>query len=353
MYHEFRTIIQSQIFVFLPYQKPAMPTTLTYSPLPPQTYAECLRTNTCRYVRYAETPTSSVPDGDSATHCVHYSSFCIHHSSLSYTFSAKERDSETGLSYFGSRYYSSDLSIWLSVDPMSDKYASLSPYTYCADNPVKLVDPNGEEIGDYFDKWKYNKTTGELSWYSSTGGKYHQIVVETENTSTGERVSRTVEFDGAIGRMFDFSVVSKKWDGIINGVLDVYAGGQTAMAGAMIMSEGSVVTSGAAFPIGATIFGAGSYQTVNGLMTIANAIAGRGVDMYEQQDIVRDICKSAGNSIASLLSISKTPKRKDIVKSIGRSMGSFIFSATWARLVRHATTHPTCNKVLPTGAIVH
>ena len=65
-----------------------------------------------------------------------------------HTFSAKERDSETGLSYFGARYYSSDLSTWLSVDPMSDKYPSLSPYVYCADNPVKLVDPNGEEIGD-------------------------------------------------------------------------------------------------------------------------------------------------------------------------------------------------------------
>ena len=63
-----------------------------------------------------------------------------------YTFSAKEKDSETGLSYFGSRYYSSDLCIWLSVDPMSDKYPSLSPYTYCADNPVRLVDPDGEEI---------------------------------------------------------------------------------------------------------------------------------------------------------------------------------------------------------------
>ena len=63
-----------------------------------------------------------------------------------YTFSSKEKDAETGLSYFGSRYYSSDLSIWLSVDPMSDKYASLSPYAYCADNPVKLVDPNGEDI---------------------------------------------------------------------------------------------------------------------------------------------------------------------------------------------------------------
>ena len=68
-----------------------------------------------------------------------------------HTFSAKERDTETGFSYFGARYYSSDLSIWLSLDPMSDKYPSLSPYVYCANNPVKLVDPNGEKIGDFSD----------------------------------------------------------------------------------------------------------------------------------------------------------------------------------------------------------
>ena len=67
-----------------------------------------------------------------------------------FAFSAKERDAETGLSYFGARYYSSDLSIWLAVDPMSDKYPSLSPYVYCADNLVRCVDPNGEEIGDIY-----------------------------------------------------------------------------------------------------------------------------------------------------------------------------------------------------------
>ena len=63
-----------------------------------------------------------------------------------FTFSAKEKDSETGFSYFGSRYYSSDLSIWLSIDPQASKYPSLSPYVYCANNPVKLVDPNGETV---------------------------------------------------------------------------------------------------------------------------------------------------------------------------------------------------------------
>ena len=39
---------------------------------------------------------------------------------------------------------------WLSVDPMMDKYPNISPYAYCAWNPVKLVDPDGKEIDDYF-----------------------------------------------------------------------------------------------------------------------------------------------------------------------------------------------------------
>ena len=47
------------------------------------------------------------------------------------------------------RYYNSDLSIWISVDPLSDKYPNLSPYTYCADNPVRLVDPNGKDIYEF------------------------------------------------------------------------------------------------------------------------------------------------------------------------------------------------------------
>ena len=62
-----------------------------------------------------------------------------------FTFTGKERDSETGFSYFGARYYDSDLMTgWLSVDPLADKYPNISPYAYCNWNPVKIVDPNGE-----------------------------------------------------------------------------------------------------------------------------------------------------------------------------------------------------------------
>ena len=35
---------------------------------------------------------------------------------------------------------------WLSVDPMMDKYPSVSPYSYCIWNPVKLVDPDGRWV---------------------------------------------------------------------------------------------------------------------------------------------------------------------------------------------------------------
>jgi RHS repeat-associated protein len=92
-----------------------------------------------------------------------------------FTFSAKEKDAETGYSYFGSRYYTSDLSIWLSVDPMSDKYPSLSPYTYCANNPIKLVDPNGEEFGDYYDFYGN---------YLGTDGNKDGIVYLVQGSST-------------------------------------------------------------------------------------------------------------------------------------------------------------------------
>ena len=59
-------------------------------------------------------------------------------------FTGKERDEETGYGYFGARYMDHELmTMWLSVDPMADKYPGTSPYNYCMWNPLKVVDPNG------------------------------------------------------------------------------------------------------------------------------------------------------------------------------------------------------------------
>ena len=58
----------------------------------------------------------------------------------------KEKDYESGFHYYGARYYWSEgLTGWLSVDPMADKYPSISPYAYCVWNPVKLMDPEGND----------------------------------------------------------------------------------------------------------------------------------------------------------------------------------------------------------------
>ena len=79
------------------------------------------------------------------------------------SFTGKERDSETGLSYFGARYYDSDLMTgWLSVDPLADKYPGVSPYNYCALNPIRVVDPNGREISASNDWYKDEK--GHVHW---------------------------------------------------------------------------------------------------------------------------------------------------------------------------------------------
>ncbi len=63
-----------------------------------------------------------------------------------YHFNAKEVDPETGYHYYGARYYNSNLSVWLSVDPKADKYPSLSAFAMVANNPARLIDPNGMEI---------------------------------------------------------------------------------------------------------------------------------------------------------------------------------------------------------------
>jgi len=104
-----------------------------------------------------------------------------------YTFSGKEKDIETDYSYFGARYYNSDISIWLSVDPLADKYPSLSPYMYCAANPVVLVDPDGRN----FDEWEVlfkNNGTIKVNWISDMGGENVQIVKFSKENSQGDHI---------------------------------------------------------------------------------------------------------------------------------------------------------------------
>ena len=58
-------------------------------------------------------------------------------------FNGKELDSETGLYYYGARYYAPTLAMWYGVDALAEKYASVGGYVYCHGNPIIRIDING------------------------------------------------------------------------------------------------------------------------------------------------------------------------------------------------------------------
>ena len=143
----------------------------------------------------------------------------------SFVFTGKERDEETGYGYFGARYMDHELmTMWLSVDPMTDKYLSISPYAYCAWNPIKLVDPDGRDVyitGDAADKAAEqlssrgmtvtrDSKTGRLS-YTLTGknlSEEDRVLMNAINSkkvivNVNATTARTVGFeDGSISNSY-------------------------------------------------------------------------------------------------------------------------------------------------------
>ena len=73
-----------------------------------------------------------------------------------------------------------DISKWLSVDPLSDKYPSISPYAYCNWNPVKYVDPDGRDI------YRYDNKTGDIKLYQKTDDNFDQFGKFKYNRKTGD-----------------------------------------------------------------------------------------------------------------------------------------------------------------------
>lgn len=65
-----------------------------------------------------------------------------------YKYNCKELDKMHGLNTYdyGARQYDPILGRWDRMDPLCEKYYHISPYAYCANNPVKYVDPDGKSI---------------------------------------------------------------------------------------------------------------------------------------------------------------------------------------------------------------
>ena len=182
------------------------------------------------------------------------------------TSTGKELDAETGYGYFGARYMDHELMTgWLSIDPMADKYPSISPYAYCAWNPVKLVDPDGRDWYEYVHpethktmvRWTESHNQDELNNElkgSGIDGKYLGVTAETatkyfglmgdivdKNEKQGEHYRMVKDLDRAIiyrsmgtafgSKSVDFSDVFAFEEGGVNTRLGyLYAGGEAGIS---------------------------------------------------------------------------------------------------------------------------
>jgi RHS repeat-associated protein len=122
-----------------------------------------------------------------------------------YLFNSKELDEETGLYYYGARYYNPRESVWLSTDPLSGYNPVLetehyidgqhnggvynsfnhNTYGYYYQSPVLLVDPNGKQVKPKYVEYtsKEVKTALDNSTFTTSENKYSFYRINSRGAS--------------------------------------------------------------------------------------------------------------------------------------------------------------------------
>ena len=123
-----------------------------------------------------------------------------------YKFGGKETLEPVSLDMldFGARFYDPRIARWNTQDPLAEKYFSLSPYNYCAGNPITLVDPTGMVMDDY-----RLKKNGEIELMKKTNDNYDVIYAENEKGEVD--LSKSIQIDKNIlpSKKSDNSEISK------------------------------------------------------------------------------------------------------------------------------------------------
>ena len=132
-----------------------------------------------------------------------------------YKFSGKELDEETGLYYFGARYYDPRASIWLSVDPLMEKHPNENPYIYCGNNPIIFIDPDGRDrIYSAAGKLLNDTGKGNLIKVRIGGSDYNLSQLNYDSNGTRKAVSNIIANEAkTMGYSGWFGVVKFKKDG--------------------------------------------------------------------------------------------------------------------------------------------
>ncbi len=105
-----------------------------------------------------------------------------------YKYNGKELDLMHGLNTYdyGARQYNPVTGRWDRMDPLCEKYYSISPYAYCANNPVKFIDPDGRKIRPAYVTQLSNR--GHPAGYERTSStRLINAMTEIGRTTVGNR----------------------------------------------------------------------------------------------------------------------------------------------------------------------
>jgi len=100
---------------------------------------------------------------------------CMNKDEEDYGFTGKEKDEETGLMYYGARYYDPVIGRFTSMDPWEGDLKdpqTLNKYSYARNNPIFFIDPTGMYImktGEVEKGDNLSKITGQLNQHYGTG----------------------------------------------------------------------------------------------------------------------------------------------------------------------------------------